>query len=158
MLSFLASKYESLADSNPLIIIPHHQIFSVIWCIWNITPQRRALTISLHELGSKFAHTCELFFSYLHIASIYMTYINGWLFFLASRRNHKLVNWRYWSKFISAYLKVTKNVTNLGSIFEHDWLCKIIMSNIVFHLVCSLFSWIKLCTFGSLNFSFLRRM
>ena len=29
----------SLGDFNLLAIIPHHQIFSIIWCIWNITPQ-----------------------------------------------------------------------------------------------------------------------
>ena len=28
-----------LGDFNLLAIIPHHQIFSIIWCIWNITPQ-----------------------------------------------------------------------------------------------------------------------
>ena len=130
MFWFLASKYKLLGEFTVFVIIPHHQIFSILWFIWNITPQWRRLTISLHELASKFAHTCAcffLFFSFFfffffnfHIASMYMTYLNGYHFLFAFPQNYKLVSWRYWSKFISAYVRVTKNDTKRRSIFEHD--------------------------------------
>ena len=122
MFWFLASKYKLLGEFTVFVIIPHHQIFSILWFIWNITPQWRRLTISLHELASKFAHTCAcfLFFFNFHITSMYMTYINGYHFLFAFPQNYKLVSWRYWSKFISAYVRVTKNDTKRRSIFEHD--------------------------------------
>ena len=40
-----------------LVIIFRYQIFSMMWCIWNITPPWRTLTISLNELASKFTHS-----------------------------------------------------------------------------------------------------
>ena len=48
-------------------------IFSIIWCIWNITPQWRTLTISLHVLVSKFANTGAVFSisTYFHIYDLY---------------------------------------------------------------------------------------
>ena len=122
MFWFLASMYKLLGEFTVFVIIPHHQIFSILWFIWNITPQWRRLTISLHELASKFAHTCACFFFFFnfHITSMYMTYINGYHFLFAFPQNYKLVSWRYWSKFISAYVRVTKNDTKRRSIFEHD--------------------------------------
>ena len=60
------------------------------------------------------------FFFNFHIASMYMTYLNGYHFLFAFPQNYKLVSWRYWSKFISAYVRVTKNDTKRRSIFEHD--------------------------------------
>ena len=119
MFWFLTSKYKSLGDFNLLVIIPHHQILSIKWCIWNITSEWTTLTISLHELASKFAHTWAWFFFNFHGASIYTNYINGHHFFLAFPWNLKLISGRYWLKFISAYKKVTKNVTNGALIFEH---------------------------------------
>ena len=119
MFWFLASKYKSLEDFNLLIIIAYHQIFSIIWSIWNITPQWRTLTISLHELASKFARTWACFFSYFHIASIYDLYqwVAFFLGFSTESYNCQL------KILIKIYLNICKgyqNVTNGGSIFEHD--------------------------------------
>ena len=119
MFWFLASKYKSLEDFNPLVIIAHHQFFSVIWFIWNIH-QWGILTISLHELTSEFAQTLACFFLFLHSLHIYDLYqwiaFFSWLF----PQNHKLVSWKYWSKLIPVDVRVTKNFTNGVSIFEHD--------------------------------------
>ena len=42
-------QYKPLGDFNPLVIIPCYQIFSIICCIWNITSQWMALTITLRK-------------------------------------------------------------------------------------------------------------
>ena len=114
MFWFLASKYKTLGDFNPLVIIPHRQIFSIIWCIWNINPKWKTLTISLHELNSKFAHIWAFFFLILFPHSLHIYDLYQWtaFFFLAFPRHPKLVSWRYRPKFISPHVRVIRNVTN----------------------------------------------
>ena len=89
MFCFLACKYKSLGAFSPLVIIPHYQIVSIALCIWNITPQWRTLTISLHELASNCSHLSLHFFLFPHSLYIYNFY--QWIAFF-SWLPHGIIN------------------------------------------------------------------
>ena len=97
------------------MIIFHHQIFSITWYIWNITPEWKTLTITL-QICSHLSLFFFLFPHSLHIHDLYQ-----WTaFFLGFSTETQTCQLKILIKIYLSILRVIKNVIDGGSIFEHD--------------------------------------